>query len=127
MTTTSPANRTLFHRQRDQIELNLAFQAACQDYAHHGGSSGRIASAAVRALGTPFENAVALDPEGLIAVIELARRIWEGEELAEWLTTPQSRFEGCKSPLEMCGVIGSDPDGSGADDVMDVLEQIELP
>lgn len=108
-----------FNTLRDQIVINDVFQRACQRYAHGNGSSGAIASAAILATSDHFYNAVALDPEGLIGVIDLARQIWEGDELAEWLLTPSLKFAG-HSPLERCGV------ANGADDVLDFLEVIEL-
>lgn len=103
---------------RDAITLDDNFQAACQRYHHAGGSSMAIAAAAMRVIGDDFAEAIAIDPEGLIWLINIARQIWEGEELAAWMLTPQARWEDF-SPLQMCAQ-------TRADDVLDVLEQIEV-
>lgn len=66
-----------------------------------------------------FKQALATDPEGLTEVIDLARQIWKGEELAAWMTTPNPRFADT-SPIERCGI------EDGADDVLDFLALIEL-
>jgi hypothetical protein len=103
---------------RDTITLDGNFQTACQRYAHQGGSSAAIAAAAMRVIGDDFADAISIDPEGLIAVLDLARQIWEGEELANWMHTPQPRWED-RSPIQMCAQML-------ADDVLEVLEGIEV-
>jgi len=65
-----------------------------------------------------FRDALAVDPQGFIDIVEMGHQIWEPAELARWLETPQRRWDGL-SPIDLITA-------ERADDVLDVLEHFEV-
>lgn len=66
-----------------------------------------------------FEEAIETDVEGVIAALDLARQLWEPDDMVKWFKTPQSRWNG-ESPLARIVSDGC------ADDVTEVLENTEM-
>ncbi len=65
-----------------------------------------------------FREALATDPEGFTAIVNMAQLVWEPAELVRWMETPQTRWQG-KCPLDL---VADDK----ADDVLDLLETFEV-
>lgn len=58
------------------------------------------------------------DPDGFVAVFQIAAQLWEGDDIEKWLLAPQSRWGGNTS-MDLIG------DGR-ADDILDWLETMEI-
>ena len=65
-----------------------------------------------------FEDAVEADVEGLIAILDTARQIWEPADLVKWLKAPQRRWSN-QSPLSLIAT-------NRTDEVQDVIDGLEM-
>ena len=47
-----------------------------------------------------YRAALYMDPEGFMAVVDMALQVWRPVEMVRWLETPQRRWDG-KSPIDL--------------------------